>query len=246
MPEIKADGFVYSPFSPGWMTVGVFSVVSQRSGLRSSSQAHVMCCTLMCLPFTLFHCLSFTSARGVAVLSKGQMPRPSPFRLLSRDCLFPQILLPIPSATKFILFSVISVKWVRGPILVHRSSLLPLPSLSPEDFNFCKDLQTQDFLHSTTYFNLDHIDSILAGGEGVIKSALEWFLPLPLPQRSLSSTRGWTVRQVGLGHQGVGVKLMLEEKSSPTSPHTYKKIPLQTLSKENCTVSPWLWSPYFK
>lgn len=59
--------------------------------------------------------------------------------------LIPQIPLPIPSAAKFILFSVISVKSVRGTIPVHRSILLPHPSLSLKDFNFCKDLQAQDF-----------------------------------------------------------------------------------------------------
>lgn len=123
MPEIKADGFVYSTFSPGWITVGVFLVVSQRSGLRSSSQAHAMCCTLMCLPFSLFHCLSFTSARGVAILSKGQMPRPSPFRLLSRDCLVSS------NTTSY------SISNKIHSLLCHLCEMSERPNTRPQEFS---------------------------------------------------------------------------------------------------------------
>lgn len=80
---------------------------------------------------------------------------------------------------------------------------------------------------------------MLACGEGVTKSALEWFLPLPVCHRGACHPHGGGAdRQVKLGHQGVGVKFMLDEKSS--LPHlipTKKSPPPQTLSKENSTES---------
>lgn len=92
---------------------------------------------------------------------------------------FPKSHFPFHQQYKFILFSVISVKRVRNTIAIHMSTpaLLPQPLLE-EILTSAKTESHRTFSesHSTTHFNLDLIDPMLACRERVIK-VHGWVVP---------------------------------------------------------------------
>lgn len=238
------DSFIALSLQAEWPW-GVFSVASQRSGLKSSSQAHAMCCIDLfpcftpCPSLMPMELLSLIKANAQAFTFQTASQRLPCFLKYH----FPFHQQQNSSSSLSSLWNELEAQYPSIGVLSF-----PTPPFPWRILTFVKTYRhrTLSESHSTTYFNLDHAGPRLACGEGVIKSALEWFLPLPCHRGACHPHGGGADRQVELGHQGVGVKLMLEEKSCPTSPHTHKKIPPQTLSKENSTVSPWLWSPYFE